>query len=167
MIIIRCGIKPLSALWLRSGFFSFLFLSFFKKNKMLEKQKCDICHLHYMCAHARARVWMWGAERERERERERESVSWPIVTKWVVMMRSYNIENYRDNTNKWHTRRLWNRANTLGFVTHLQRYTRARTHTSHCAYLHASRRVGGLQSRSIAPYNLFKMRSAIIISDLF
>ena len=45
---------------------------------------------------ARVRVWMWSAEREKERE----SVSWPIVTKWVVMMRSYNIENYRDNTNK-------------------------------------------------------------------
>lgn len=28
---------------------------------------------------------------------EREHVAWP---KWVVMMRSYNTENYRDNTNK-------------------------------------------------------------------
>ena len=165
MIIIGCGVKPLSGLWLwlRSGFFSLPFLFFFFKQDAEKKSVWYLSPALYV--RARVRVWMWSAEREKERE----SVSWPIVTKWVVMMRSYNIENYRDNTNKWHTRRFWNRANTFGFVTHLQR-THARTHelahTSHGAYLHASRRVGGLQSGSIARYNLFKMRSAIIISDL-
>lgn len=98
----------------------------------------DICHLHPapVCLVVRVRVCACVCARQGGVSRALR------CSKWVVMMRSYNTENYRDNTNKWHTWRLSNSANAFFPFCHTFRI--ASKDSWHRVYLHEC--VGGFKA---------------------